>query len=108
MHAVGVESREADLRRLLRTRVEHDLPAKMLDDQLAAAVGRGQHEHQCREHAGDLLGIAVIDEKAAGIVDKELIEVGRNRLVHTQPEGDIRDQAGQGLVPMTPSDPNLS
>src|SRR5260370_16905890 len=70
-------------------------------------MGRGQHEHHRREHAGGLLGIAVIDEEAAGIVNKKLIELGRNRLVHTEPEGYVGDEAGQGLIPVTPSDPNL-
>ncbi|WP_456640603.1 hypothetical protein [Bradyrhizobium sp. USDA 10063] len=49
----------------------------------------------------------MVDEEAAGIVDKKLIEVRRNRLAHTEPECDIRDQSGQGLVPVTPSDPDL-
>ena len=108
MHAVGIEGREADLRRFFRTRLEHHLLAEMLDDQFAAAMGRGQHEHHRREHAGGLLGIAVVDEEAAGIVDKKLIEVGRNRLAHTEPESYVGDEAGQGLFPVAPSDPNLS
>ena len=94
MHAVGIEGREADLRRFLRTRVEHHLPAKMLYDQFAAAMGRGQHEHHRREHTGSLLGIAVIDEETAGIVDKKLIEVGRNRLAYTEPKGYVGDESG--------------
>src|SRR5229473_8615542 len=64
-------------------------------------------QHHRREHAGDLLGIAVVDEEAAGIVDKKLIELGRNRLAHTEPKGYVGDETGQGLVPVTPSDPNL-
>lgn len=107
MHAVGIEGREADLRRLLRTQVEYYLPAKMLYDQLATAMGRRQHEHHRCEHAGDLLGIAVADEEAAGIVDKKLVEVGRDRLTHTEPEGYIGDESGQCFLPVTPSDPNL-
>jgi hypothetical protein len=79
----------------------------MLDDQFAAAMCRGQHEHHRREHAGGLLGIAVVDKEAAGIVDKKLIEVGRNRLAHTEPEGYVGDESGQGLFPVAPSDPNL-
>ena len=107
MHAVGIEGREADLRRFLRMQVEHHLPADMLDDQFAAAMGRGQHEHHRREHAGDLLGVAVVDEEAAGIVDEKLIEVGRNRLAHAEAEGDVGDEFAERLLPVTPSDPDL-
>ncbi len=39
VHAVGIEGSEADFRGFLRTRVEHHLPAKMLYDQFAAAMG---------------------------------------------------------------------
>ena len=107
MHAVGIEGREADLRWLPWAQVEHHLPAEMLNDQLAAAMGRWQHEHHRPEHARDLLGISMIDEEATGVVDKKLIEIGRNRIVHTEPEGYVGDESGQGLLPMTPSDPNL-
>jgi hypothetical protein len=129
MDAIGIEGREADLRRFLRTRAEHDLPIEMLYDQFAPAMGRGQHEHPGCEHAGRFFGIAVVDEEAAGIVDKKLIEVGRrgeetvvdrgvrrtwqvdstkvriagrhrNRLAHTEPEGYVGDKSGQRLVPV--------
>jgi hypothetical protein len=49
----------------------------------------------------------VVEEETASIVDKKLIEVGRNRLAHTEREGYVGDEAGQGLVPVAPSDPNL-
>jgi len=38
-----------------------------------------------------------MNEEAAGIVNKKLIEVGRNRLVHTDPASHVGDEAGQGL-----------
>ena len=40
----------------------------------------------------------MVDEEAAGIVDKKLIEVGRNRLAYTEPKGYVGDESGQGLV----------
>jgi hypothetical protein len=36
----------------------------------------------------------VIDEEAAGIVDKKLIEVGRNRLAHTDSKSYVGDESG--------------
>ena len=106
VHAVGVEARNADLRRVLRTQVERRLPASVLDDQFAAAVGRGQHERHRREHAGDLLGVPVADEEAAGVVDEKLVEVGRNRPAHAQSEGHGGCEFAEGRLPMTPADPN--
>ena len=86
--------------------VERCLPAGMLDDQFAACMGRGQHEHHRREHAGDLLGVPVVDEEAAGVVDEKLVEVGRNRPAHAESEGHAGDEFAQGLLPVTPSDPD--
>ena len=107
MHAVGIESRKADLRRLLRMQVERCLPAGMLYDQFAASLGRGQHQHHCREHAGDLLGVAVVDEEAAGVIDEKLVEVGCKRPAHAESGGHACDEFAQGLLPVTPSDPDL-
>ena len=106
--AVGIEGREADLRRLLGARVEHHLPAEMPYDQFAATVGRGQHEDQRCEHARDLFRVPVADEEAALIVDEELVELGRDRLGHTEAGGRAGDEFGQSLVPVTPADPYLS
>ena len=86
--------------------VERHLQAGMLYDQFAASMGRGQHEHHRREHARDLLGVSVVDEEAAGIVDKKLVEVSRKRPAHAESEGHVGDKFTQGLLPVTPSDPD--
>lgn len=57
---------------------------------------------------GAFFGIAVIDEETAAIVDKKLVEIGRNRLVHTELEGYVGDEAGRGLVPVTPPNRTLA
>src|SRR5208337_2515377 len=75
-------------------------------DQSAASMGRGQHEHHRREHAGDLLGVPVVDEEAAGIVDQKLVEVRRKRRADAESEGQVRDEVTQSLLPVTPSDPD--
>jgi len=108
MHAVGIEGREADLRRLLQTQVEDDLPAQVLDDQFAATVDRGQREHYGCEHARDYLGVAMVDEEATGVVDEKLVEVGFDRLAHAEPERGFGNQAGERFVPLTSADPNMS
>jgi hypothetical protein len=49
---------------------------------------------------GDLLGALVIDKVAPGIVDKKLIKIGRNRLVHVKADARLGDEFGQGLLPI--------
>lgn len=108
VHAVGIESGEAQLRRLFGVLVEHHLAAEMPDHQLATAMNRGQHQHHRREHAGYLLGIAVVDEEGAGVVDEELVEIGRDRPIHAEAKGDVDDQLVESLLPATPADPDLA
>jgi hypothetical protein len=94
VHAVGVKGRETNLRRFLSTQIEHNFPTEMLYDQFTATMCRGQHEHHRREHAGHFLGVAVIDEEAAGVVDEKLIEIGRDRLVNAEAESRLGDEFG--------------
>ena len=54
--------------------VDAALLATVTDPQLAALVERRQPYDEGREHAVDLLGVAVGDEEAALVVDEQLIE----------------------------------
>ena len=106
MDTVGIEGGESNLRRIFRAQVEDHLAIKVSHDQLAAAMGRRQRDHQGREHAGDLFGIPVVDEEAAGVVDQKLVELGRHRIVDAKPKGRAGDQLGQRLLPLSTADPD--
>ena len=99
--AVGVESGVSDFRRLRRREVEADLALAVADAQLAAGVERRQDDHQGGEHPRRLLGITMADEKTAGIVDQQLVQLGRDGFADTQTGFAARDDVGQMLVPVT-------
>ena len=50
----------------------------------------------------------MIGEEAARIIDEKLVEIGRDRLAHTEAQGHIGDELGQGFVPMTSVDSDLT
>jgi hypothetical protein len=104
--AVGIKCGEADLGRLLGMRVEHHLASEMPHDQLAAAMGRGQDDRQCGKHPGKLFRVAVVDEKAAGVIDEQLVEIRRHRFADAETAGGVADERGQALLPMAPADAN--
>ena len=104
MHAVGVEGGEGHLRRLVAAQVEPDLAALVAHDQLAAREGRRQRHHERREHAGRLLGVAVADEEAALVVDQQLVELGRDRLVDAQSLGGAGDDRLERPCPVPAAD----
>ena len=69
MHAIGVEGGEGGLRRVVAAQVEPDLAALVAHDQLATCERGRQRDHEGREHARRLLGVAMADEEAAFIIE---------------------------------------
>jgi hypothetical protein len=85
-------------------RVEHHLPPEVPDDQFAAAMDRGQYQRQGRKHAGSLFGVPVLDKEAAGVVDEQLIKIGRDRLADAEAAGRLGNEFSQAALPMAPAD----
>ena len=104
MHAVGVEGGEGRLRRVVAAQVEPDLAALVAHDQLAAREGGRQRDHEGREHAGRLLGVAMADEEAALIIEQQLVELGCDRRVNAEPLGDAGQDRLQRPGPVPAAD----
>ena len=106
MHAVGIEGGESDFRRIFGVQVEYHFSIQVPHDQLAATMSRGHNDHQGREHAGDLFGVPVTEEEAAGVIDEKLVEVRLDRLLHAKAASCVGYEFGQRRLPTTPADLN--
>ena len=101
MHAIGIEGREADLRRLLRTGVETTSRPTCLMTNSPPLCVEGSASTIVANMPG-AFSVAVVDKEAADIVDKKLVEVGRNRLAHTEPEGYVGDDPARDFSQWRP------
>jgi hypothetical protein len=80
--------------------VEPRLAALVPHDELAAGRDRRQREHERGEHSSHLLRIAMAHEEAALIVDKELVEIGRDLITDTEALGDACNDRLQRVRPV--------
>lgn len=56
----------------------------MTDDQRATLVLGEEHDDERAEHAVDSLGLAVLQEEAARLIDEQLVQVGDDVVVEAQ------------------------
>ncbi len=104
MHTISVKGGKRDLGRFVTPQVDPHLAIIVTHDQLAAIGLRRQRHHKCRKHARRLLGVAMADEKAALVVDQQLVEFGRHLPMNAQPFGSTRHNAIERLGPMLATD----
>jgi hypothetical protein len=79
--------------------VQAHFAALVAHHQLAARMHRRQRDDERREPARRFLGVAVADEMAALVVDRELVQIGRHGVGHSKPGGGSRHEGLQGPCP---------
>ena len=104
MHAIGIERREGGFRRIIAAQFEPRLAAFVPHQKFAARADRGQRDHQGREHAGRFFGVAMAYEEAALVIDKQLVEFGRDRFCQPEARGDTRENRLERLRPLLATD----
>lgn len=104
VHAVRIEGRKGDLRRLVGCQIEVSLAILVAHHELAALRLRRQRQHQRGEHADSFLGVAMADEEAALVIDQQLVELGGDGAGHAEPLGRACNDACERLWPVLAAD----
>jgi hypothetical protein len=76
VHAVGIEGGPGDFGNISAAQIESSFAFAMTDHQFTASVQRRQRDDQRAEHPERLLGVAMLEEKAALVVDQQLVQLG--------------------------------
>ena len=98
--AVGIKGSVSGLGRVGSAQLQTHLTPFVAHDELAPTVLGGQRDEQRGEHAGGLFGVAVADEKAAFVVDQQLVQLRHHRSRHAQTGGDPRYDGVQTARPV--------
>lgn len=106
MHAVGIEGGPGDLGNISAAQVESSFALAMTDHQFTARVQRRQRHDQRAEHPRRLLGVAMLEEKAALVVDQQLVQLGLHPGACAETRGRAFDDAVEHRRPVPAPDAN--
>ena len=102
--AVSIERGELQLERAVgAAEVQAPFLSVVADDQRAALVGGREHYHQRRDHPVQPLAVAMWQEKAAGFIQQQLVEMTlealrlKAQLGRNSPDGSVDERWPCGI-----------
>ena len=106
MYAVGIEGGPGNLGHISAAQVESSFAPVMTDHQFTARVQRRQRDDQRAEHPGRLLRVTMLEEKAALVVDQQLVQLGLHPGACAETHGRAFDDAVEHSRPVPAPDAN--